>query len=276
MKLSCLPVSYFNEIIKGKKTIQEWAIEAKEIGYNYIDLSILFFQKLDKDYFLRLRDELDRIGIGIAILNTYPDFTHPGSSKRKNELLKIKDYIQVAEVLGAKYIRLTTGQAHPETSTSDGIAWATEGLKEALEFAAGASVELLYENHAKPGIWDYTDFSFDVSIFLKIYERINDPRLKILFDTANPVASGVDPVELLDKVCSGIACIHAADTKAKGVFKPTIIGTGAVPFKDIFTKLKKLGFNGIISIEEASFTGKGGIVTAHNYIREAWQNTSQQ
>lgn len=272
MKLSCLPVSYFNEIIKGKKTIQKWAIEAKEIGYDYIDLSILFFQKIDKEYFLRLKDELDRIGVGIAILNTYPDFTHPNSNKRKSELLKIKDYIEAAEILGAKYIRLTAGQAHPGTSTSDGIAWAVKGLKGLLEFAAGASVGLLYENHAKPGIWNYTDFSFPVDIFLKIYESIKGSPIKILFDTANPVASGADPVKLLDEVHKDIACIHAADTKAKGVFKPVVIGTGAVPFKDIFTKLKELDFDGIISIEEASLTGRGGIETAHRYIRDMWQN----
>jgi len=187
MKLSCLPVSYFDEIIKGKKTIRQWATEAKEIGYDYIDLSILFFQKLDKDYFLKLKEELDSIGMDIAILNTYPDFTHPNSNKRKSELLKIKDYIKAAEILGAKYIRLTAGQAHPQTCTSDGIAWAVNGLKGALEFAAGASVELLYENHAKPGIWDYTDFSFDVSLFQKIYEQIRDTPIKILFDTANQI-----------------------------------------------------------------------------------------
>jgi len=272
MKLSCLPVSYFNEIIKGKKTILEWAIEAKEIGYDYIDLSILLFQKIDRDYFLRLRDELDKIGTGIAIINAYPDFTHPNSSKRKNELLKIKDYIKAAEILGAKYIRLTAGQAHPETNTSDGITWAVEGLKGALEFTRDTPIELLYENHAKPGIWDYTDFSFPVDIFLKIYESIKGSPIKILFDTANPIASGADPLKLLDKVYRDIACIHAADTEARGVFKPVVIGTGAVPFKDIFTKLKELGFDGIISIEEASLTGRGGIETAYRYIRDVWQN----
>ena len=223
MKLSCLPVSYFNEIIKGKKTIPEWALEAKKIGYDYIDLSILFFQKIDRGYFLRLREELDSLGMGIAILNTYPDFTHPNANRRLIEREKIKEYIGAAEILGAKYLRLTAGQAHPQTSTEDGIAWATDGLMGSLEFTKGISVELLYENHAKPGIWDYTDFSFDVEIFLKIYEAIKGSPIKLLFDTANPVASGADPVKLVDKIHGDIACVHAADTEVKGVFKPVVI-----------------------------------------------------
>ena len=95
--------------------------------------------------------------------------------------------------------------------------------------------------------------------------------MKILFDTANPVASGADPLELLDKVKKDTVCIHASDTEARGIFKPVLIGTGAVPFKEIFAILKEAGFKGIISVEEASFTGKGGIVTSHNFIREIWQ-----
>ena len=274
MKLSCLPVSYFDKIIKGKKTISDWAIEAKEIGYDYIDLSILFFRVLDKEYFFRLKEELDKTGMGIAIVNTYSDFTHPNINIRDTELVKIKQYIGAAEILGAKYIRLTAGQAHPQISEGDGITWAVEGLEKVNELARETSVGLLYENHSKPGIWDYTDFSFPVDIFLKIYERIKDLPIKILFDTANPVASGADPLKIIDKIYKDIACIHAADIEGRGFFKPVVIGTGIVPFKDIFIKLKKLGFNGIISVEEASFTGRSGIENAQKYIRCIWQNDS--
>ena len=169
MKISCIPVSYFEDIIKGKKTISEWAIEAKEIGYDYIDLSILFFKKSKKEYLLRLKEEIDKIGIGIAILNTYTDFTNPDEEKRKAEQARLKEYIKVAETLGAKYIRLTAGQAYPQTGAEDGITRVVEGLKAAVEAARGTPVGLLFENHAKPGIWEYTDFSFQVDVFLKIY-----------------------------------------------------------------------------------------------------------
>ena len=48
MKLSCIPVSYFEKIIKGEKNISEWATEAREIGFDYIDLSTLFLMVLKK------------------------------------------------------------------------------------------------------------------------------------------------------------------------------------------------------------------------------------
>ena len=94
--------------------------------------------------------------------------------------------------------------------------------------------------------------------------------MKILFDTANPVASGADPLELLDKVKKDTVCIHVSDTEARGIFKPVLIGTGAVPFKEVFAILKEAGFKGIISVEEASFTGRSGIAAALKYIRDMW------
>lgn len=215
------------------------------------------------------------MNVQIAIINTYTDFTNPNSRKRKGELLKIRDYIEAAEILGAKYIRVTAGQAHPQTSRSNGIAWAIEGLEKALEFSKSTSVILLFENHSKPGIWNYHDFAFPTDIFLEIYKKIKDSPVKILFDTANSLAYGDNPLKVLEKLSEDLACIHAADIEAEGSFKPVVIGTGVVPFKEIFRQLKEIGFNGIISVEEASFTGRTGIENAEKYIRSTWQKYGQ-
>ncbi len=42
MKLSCLPVSFFPDIIAGHMSVGEWARMGAEIGFDAIDLSILF------------------------------------------------------------------------------------------------------------------------------------------------------------------------------------------------------------------------------------------
>ena len=42
MRLSCLPVSYFGQIIGGAMSVGQWAREAAELGLDAIDLSILF------------------------------------------------------------------------------------------------------------------------------------------------------------------------------------------------------------------------------------------
>ena len=42
MKLSCLPVSYYPQIVNGEKSVGQWACEAASIGLDAVDLSILF------------------------------------------------------------------------------------------------------------------------------------------------------------------------------------------------------------------------------------------
>ena len=46
MKLSCLPVSFFEEILTGKMTLNEWAYIGAEAGLDAVDLSILFLPEL--------------------------------------------------------------------------------------------------------------------------------------------------------------------------------------------------------------------------------------
>jgi sugar phosphate isomerase/epimerase len=51
---------------------------------------------------------------------------------------------------------------------------------------------------------------------------------------------------------------------------PTLIGTGIVPFKDIFTYLKGREFDGWLCIEEWGNKGIEGVVAAVNFTRKAW------
>ncbi len=42
MKLSCLPVSFFSDIIEGRMSVFEWAQMGASLGLDAIDISILF------------------------------------------------------------------------------------------------------------------------------------------------------------------------------------------------------------------------------------------
>ena len=86
MKLSCLPVSYFSSLISGKMTIEHWADEAAGLGLDGIDLSILFFEKnRDSRHLAEIRKKITSAGLKLAVLNTYPDLTHPSQDYRNLE-----------------------------------------------------------------------------------------------------------------------------------------------------------------------------------------------
>ena len=58
--------------------------------------------------------------------------------------------------------------------------------------------------------------------------------------------------------------------KSFGEFHPIQIGNGVVPFEEIFSYLKSVGYDKWLCIEEASFTGIEGIKKAVEYVRETW------
>jgi len=271
MKLSCLPVSYFSRIIQGRMTVGQWARQAAALALDAIDLSILFFRKRNPDHLERIRKDIETAGMRVALMNTYPDFTHPDPREREHQSSQLAEDIAASALLNVEAVRVTSGQAYPETRRADGIRWVTEGLSSATETAECHGVKLVYENHSKPGIWDYADFNLPSAVFLEIAERIRDMPVGILFDTANPLVYGDDPLSVLEPVIDRVDWVHAADTGVRGALKPVAIGAGEVPFDQIFTRLRSAGFEGGISIEEASGLGRTGVEKAVQFVRRAWR-----
>jgi len=272
VKLSCLPVSYFGDIIGGKLSVGHWARQAADLGLDAVDLSVLFFKSREQAYLESMRRDVEDAGLRVAVVNTYPDLTHPDHAERDREFSQLEKDIASIGLLGAEMARVTAGQAHPETSRKEGIAWAVEGLTRAVDAAERHGVKLVFENHSKPGAWEYPDFCYPPEIFLEIAERLENTAVWILFDTANPVAYGFDPLPVLRRVIGRVRCIHAADTRTQGTFEPVLIGTGAVPFDTIFSMLKESGYDGWISIEEASRLGPAGVARAVKFVRQTWEN----
>ncbi len=185
MKLSCLPVSYFGEIIAGTMSVGQWAREAASVGLDAVDLSILFVEGLDLSDLRAMRQEIEDARMRVAMVTTYPDFTNPSAEVRAVEAVRLEQHLAAAAALGAAMVRATAGQAHPETEREDGLTWAIEGLTGALPVAEKHGIQLLFENHSKPGVWDYADFAQPTDIFLSIVEATAGTALGVNFDTAN-------------------------------------------------------------------------------------------
>ena len=272
MKLSCLPVSFYREIIDGEMSIVDWARIALDAGLDAIDLNIILIKDWSPDYLEDIRKKLSDLGIGVTMVTTYTDFTHPDPTERTRQIAKSGEEIAVAAQLGAKLVRVTAGQAHPDTGRADGIAWAAKGLTDVLEAADKHGLTLVYENHYKAPVWEYADFSFPTDIFLEIVERTSGSGLGLNWDTANTLAYGDDPIPVLKQVLDRVVSVHAAETAERGDLKPVLIGTGLVPLHEMFSIIKGAGFDGWLCIEEASQQGKAGIEAATQFVRTTWES----
>ena len=271
MKISCLPVSLFGDICSGKMTLSEWARTAKKIGYDGIDISIMFLENRTPTYLKKLKEELEEIGIPIVMMTTYPDFTHPSSVQRERELLYLKGDVALCSEIVIQYLRILAGQAHPESSAEDCVDW-VDGYFHQIDLCAKAfGVNLVFENHGKPGAWDCVDFTYEPENFLRICERIRDTDIRINFDTGNITAHGEDPMDILPLVLDRVETIHLTDMAKCGEFSPTVIGTGVTPNQRVFAYLKKHGFDKWICIEEASGHGVDGIRDVYHYTKDLWK-----
>jgi sugar phosphate isomerase/epimerase len=105
---------------------------------------------------------------------------------------------------------------------------------------------LVYQNHAKPGAWEYTGFSQPPVIFRSIVEATNQSGLGINFDTANATAFANEPLDLLEKIIHSAICMHVADIKTKRVLHHASLGSGVMPFKAIFDLLKRYDWDGYV------------------------------
>ena len=275
MHLSCLPVSFLADILAGRMSVGAWARMGAELGLDAIDLSILFVPDRSPAAVAALRREIEVEGMRVAMITSYPDFTHPDAGQRERELVLAQEVMAVAAGLGAGLVRVTAGQAHPETGMAAGIAWAAGGLSRLVDSTRTFGVTPVYENHAKPGAWTYTDFSQPPEIFTEIVRRTADAGLGVNFDTGNAAAFADDPLALLDEVIHRVVSVHASDTAARGELRHVLLGTGVTPYLALFERLAQAGWDGWICMEEASCQGRAGVEAATSFIRQAWQEAQR-
>ena len=274
MKLSCLPVSLYNDIFNGESTVSDWIRLAAELGLDAVDFSIKFFPQRDENTIKHTLRALEKNGIEACMLACYSDFTHPDEAQRSLELTNLKADIALANALGAKFVRITAGQNHPGIEREKGIRWVVEGFRHALDEADQHSITLAYENHTIGAPWEYWDFSQPSEVFLQILNMLSDTPLGVCFDTANPLVLNEDVLELLEQVIDRIVVLHVFDMREPGKFEPVRVGTGVSPIPQIFTRMRQTSYDGWLSIEEASRQGQKGFEESIQYVRDTWQQTS--
>ncbi len=93
-------------------------------------------------------------------------------------------------------------------------------------------------------------------VLLQFIEDVDRPNLKINFDPANMILYGTgDPIEALGVLGKQVISVHCKDGDwppvdqplALGVEKP--LGEGSVDFPAFVSKLKEIGYRGVLSIE---------------------------
>jgi len=268
-KLAVFPKAFMHELCKdGTMKVSEWIDLAVELEVDGLEWYAGFLEMADKSNWPIFREQVEHHGKTIPMLCCSPDFTHPDAAFREKEIKKQIGWIEMTHALGGSYCRVLSGQRRPELTIEEGVGFAADCIKECLPQAEKLGVTLILENHYKDDFWEYPEFAQQMDIFCMLVDRIHHPNFGVNYDPSNTFLAGEDPLELLYRVSDRVVTMHASDRYLKegtiedlrkeeggamGYAKRLShgeIGKGLNDYDAIFKELKRVGFDGWISIED--------------------------
>lgn len=143
---------------------------------------------------------------------------------------KFRRTLEIAEILGAKNIRLFSFYIPKDSDPSEYRNEVIDRLGKFIGIASGAGIELCHEN--EKGI--YGD---NAERCLEIYKAL--PEMKAIFDPANFVQCGVDTLSTWETLKSYVKYLHIKDALPDGNVVPAGKGAGNLAY--ILSDYKKTG-----------------------------------
>lgn len=272
MRISVFPKGELDAItVHRTMTVFEWIEAAAVLPIEGLELYAGMFTEHSDVYLDQIDQVIQAKGLQMPMLCASPDFTHPDPSVRAAELDREAEMIRIAHRLGGPgaSARVLSGQAHPEVSLEQGIAWTVEAIRALLPLARELDIVLSMENHYKDGFWKYPEFAQRPDVFSAIVDQIDDHvHFGIQYDPSNAIVAGVDSADFLDQVIGRVLTVQASDRSlAPGgsldelrrsdgtlgyspLLQHGVIGRGLNDYPRIFTTLARAGYDGWISIED--------------------------
>ena len=268
-ELAVFPKAFMNALCKdGSMSVSEWIELATPLEITGLEWYAGFLEMRDRANWPLFREQVESRGKCIPMLCCSPDFTHPDHGFREKQVRRQLEWIEMAHSLGASYCRVLSGQRRPGLTVEDGLTMAAGCINSCLPHARELGVTLILENHYKDDFWEYPEFAQKMDVFCELVNRIDHPNFGVNYDPSNTFLAGEDPLELLDRIAYRVVTMHASDRYltegtiedlrreelgALGYAKRLRhgeIGKGLNDYDAIFSKLRAVGFNGWISIED--------------------------
>ena len=236
---------------------------AKASGFDAIDIGIM-----DPDSFPTkpVKDKLKEVGIEAITctpMSQKANIIHSDPEIRKNGIRFLKKLVDISVEIGAKIlcgeIFAAAGFLTGRPRTQQEWDWSVEGMREVALYAKSKGDLILgqecvnrFETHFLNTAEDAVKYCNDVGV----------DNVKVHLDSYHMMreeSSFTKAVEVCGKKYLGY--VHACEN-TRGV-----PGTGLVPWKEFFTALRKIGYNGILSIEafDPSFTQINRITATWRY-----------
>ena len=231
-------IGLYEKAMPGDLTWREKLETAKELGYDFVELSVdetdakLARLDMSREARLEILKIINEVGIPFGSMclsghRKYPlGSSDPNTEARGMEIME--KAIQLAADLGIRIIQLAGYDVYYETSTPETVTRFAENLKKATMMAARAGVVLGFETME-------TEFMNTVGKSMQYVDLVNSPYLGVYPDSGNlknaAVTYGTDVYEDIRLGAGHTVAMHLKET-VPGKFRESHFGTRHVNFKE--------------------------------------------
>ena len=277
MKVSNLPFAMMLNRTRsqGLPALLEWVDFCAANGLDGVEIGADWLQLLTWVDVVALIDRIRELDIEVSGLTVHNHMNCPCQESREEAAQTIRQYVSMAERLGAPSIRIESGAwgdfERYRMSRQQAIDNTVATIEHCLPIAEGKGISLAIENH--PG-W----LSRFADVLVEILDRVQSSYLVLNLDTGSLYREGQRPIDFMghDVVVKRTSSLHLKSIR----FEPDPeIGywNQSVPFEEsdvdygyIFGRLKEAGFDGWLSYEADESVGLDGIASGARFARRRW------
>jgi sugar phosphate isomerase/epimerase len=163
-------------------------------GFEGVDITGYYFKGYPAvppdEYLYQVKRKAVRLGIEISGTGVRNDFTIADKTKREQEVVLVKNWIEVAAKIGAPVIRVFAGNQKNESFSKEQVTdWMLKDIQTCVDYGKQYGVIIGLQNH--------NDFIQTADQVIKIIEAINSEWLGLILDTGSYRV--LDPYEEITK-----------------------------------------------------------------------------
>jgi len=168
----------------------------------------------------------------------------PVAAEREGTVRYLVECLDLAVDLESPIVRVDGGWSVLPHSRDEAWRWAAQGLAAAAHQAERRGILLALENINSRRA-DVVVSSRDVAAMV---DEVGSPALRPMIDLYHMHLEGEDPVEAIERLGSHLAYVHFLDARQAGRAR-VAPGWGEMPLVDILSALRRVRYDGWLSVE---------------------------
>lgn len=200
----------------------------------------------------KVKAAMDRLGLVPTNLNSFtlfavgdtylPSWIEPEKARRQIRVSHTRHCLNIAKQLGCATISVPPGGPLNGVTRRQAFRLFHEGLDQVLPLAEELGVKVLIE--PEPGL--LMENSRQIRTFIS---HLRCPAAGINFDIGHFYCAGEDPAAAFEKLRAWVGHVHIEDIAPSRVHNHLIPGLGAIDFAAVLGTMKRLDYQGHISLE---------------------------